>query len=222
MPSKSIQNVDYFSMGVLGAVAALDEAHCTILRGCTEEELKITNGRNSYDGTKSAHDSAGVRLAVVKGFVRPEAARVEACDREYGSDEWKSKLSKKLRIRPSAADALIREARRVQSMPLPEGVTQRKSATDTPVMGCLTQGKGGYDPKGSTCSFKVLSVGDGQSGWFLLGDLVGKVVEASYLAHRLNEAYSQDNNHPAGLGLRPSLWTQTVRRGSSARRRPKR
>ena len=210
MTSKRVQNVDYFSMGVLGAVAALDEEHCTIVRGCDEKELKETNGRDSYDGTKSAHDSAGVRLAVVKGFVRPEEGRLEACDREYGADEWKAKLSKKLRIRPSAADALIREARRARGLPLPEGVTQRKSGTDTPVMGCLTQGKGGYDPKGSTCSFRVLSVGDGVSGWFLLGDLVGKVVEASYLAHRLNEAYNQDNKHPAGLGLRPSLWTQTV------------
>ena len=105
-------------------------------------------------------------------------------------------------------DAHIKQAERVCAMDGPS----RKGGTERPVMGLLTQGKTSArdDAANSTCSFKILSAGDGTNGWFLLHDLVGKVVDANHLAWRLNKANSDNPKHPAALGLRPALWTHTV------------
>ena len=204
----TLEVVDYFSAAVLGAVAAVEEAQCPILRGLTVEELRVSYGRASYDGTASEQGTAGVRIQVVSGFVRPEADRIKAVKDRVGMGEWAKLLAKKFSIRPSAADAHIKQAERVCAMDGPS----RKGGTERPVMGLLTQGKTAArdDAANSTCSFKILSAGDGKTGWFLLHDLVGKVVDANHLAWRLNKANSDNPKHPAALGLRPALWTHTV------------
>ena len=204
----TLEVVDFFSAAVLGAVAAVEEAQCPILRGLAIDELRISHGRANYDGTSSEQGTAGVRIQVVKGFVRPEADRIKALRDRMNMNDWAKLLAKKFSIRPSAADAHIKQAERVCSMDGPS----RKGGTERPVMGLLTQGKNAArdDAANSTCSFKILSVGDGTDGWFLLHDLVGKVVDANHLAWRLNKANAENPKHPAALGLRPALWTHTV------------
>jgi len=208
--ARKASEVDFFSAGVLGAVAAVEEAQCPILRGLTATELKISHGPN-YDGTASEQGTAGVRIQVVAGFVRPVAAWIAACEAAY-KGEWTTMVAKKFSIRPTAADAHIAQAKRVRDLPPPDAAKGRKLQTERPVMGLLTQGKNVArdDATNSTCSFKILSVGDGKEGWFLLHDLVGKVVDANHLAWRLNKANADNPKHPAALGLRPTLWTHTV------------
>ena len=110
------KEVDFFSAGVLGAVAAVEEAQCPIFRGLTADELKVSHGRSGYDGTASEQGTAGVRIQVVSGFVRPEAGRIAACEDAYKA-EWTTMLAKKFSIRPTAADAHIAQARRVRDLP---------------------------------------------------------------------------------------------------------
>ena len=84
---QTLEVVDFFSAAVLGAVAAVEEAQCPILRGLTVEELRISHGRASYDGTASEQGTAGVRIQVVKGFVRPEAERIKTLKDRVGMGE---------------------------------------------------------------------------------------------------------------------------------------
>ena len=215
----TLEVVDYFSAAVLGAVAAVEEAQCPILRGLTVEELRVSYGRASYDGTASEQGTAGVRIQVVSGFVRPEADRIKAVKDRVGMGEWAKLLAKKFSIRPSAADAHIKQAERVQAMDGPS----RKGGTERPVMGLLTQGKTAArdDAANSTCSFKILSAGDGKTGWFLLHDLVGKVVDANHLAWRLNKANSDNPKHFAALGCARRCGRTRWLRTSSKRTTPR-
>ena len=122
----TLEVVDYFSAAVLGAVAAVEEAQCPILRGLTVEELRVSYGRASYDGTASEQGTAGVRIQVVSGFVRPEANRIKAVKDRVGMGEWAKLLAKKFSIRPSAADAHIKQAERVCAMDEPSRKAEQR------------------------------------------------------------------------------------------------
>ena len=199
---------DYLSCAVRGAWKG------SVLRGCKDAELQISMGRpmsRPYDSGPTLRGTDGVRLLVDEGFVRPERARVEACLAKYGEAEWDRMVKTDMGVTPSVARQMRGTTMSLLSEPPPDGV--RVGATKTPLMGC-THNTPCPHPNAFTAKFQILSAGSGATGWS--GEELRRlaatkeIVDANRLAQLLQEAYYADNSHPAGLGLRPTLWTHTI------------
>jgi len=199
---------DYLSCAVRGASKG------SVLRGCTHDELQVSMGRpptRPYDSGPTLRGTDGVRLLVVEGFVRPEDERVEACLAKHGEAKWDQLIKTAMGVTPSVARQMRGNTMSLLSTPLPPGI--KAGATKTPLMGC-THNTPCPHADAFTAKFQILSAGSGETGWTgaELRRLAstGEVVDANRLAQLLQDAYYKDNTHPAGLGLRPALWTHTI------------
>jgi len=199
---------DYLSCAVRGASKG------SVVRGCTHKELQVSMGRPAirpYDSGPTLRGTDGVRLLVVEGFVRPERARVETCLAAWGEAKWDQLIKTAMGVTPSVARQMRGNTMSLLSTPLPDGI--KVGATKTPLMGC-THNTPCPHANAFTAKFQILSAGSGETGWTgaELRRLAstGEVVDANRLAQLLQDAYYKDNTHPAGLGLRPALWTHTI------------
>ena len=190
-------------------VAALGAGPGTILRG-----LVPSDGLDNV--SKEAHESVeGTSFRVVEGTIWA-LPQVQAAARETypvtdeGVDQWARKLAKFQSVKASEAQMRIARYDPTAQTPLP--------ALPTSLAGNLMGMTAGFGvhvqnmrgPDNKAVLLEVLSIGP---KWAHLGLQIGQCVTPSWLAHRLDAHYQDDEEKIGFLCLRTHLWVEGKRSG---------
>ena len=190
-------------------VAALGAGPGTILRGLTESD-------GLDDVSKEAYESVeGTTFRVVEGTIWAlppiqEAAREAYPVTEDGVDQWARKVAKFQSVKASEAQMRIARYDPTAQTPLP--------ALPASLAGNLMGMTSGYGvrvqnmrgPDDKEVLLEVLSIGP---KWAHLGLEIGQCATPSWLAHRLDAHYQDDEEKIGFLCLRSHLWVEGKRSG---------